>query len=255
MVLAFVGDSTMSSLCAMRVPTHTAHTYIWSSPRLPLVYTDSVMERTLRSVREREILALVLLALAFIGVSIFADVHRAALASVIAQGSVFGVAAYVLLTALFVVFIIPLDLVLLIPIGVVVWGPVWTALLSILGWTLGAAVAFGVARRFGAPVVGRFVPLDRVRAVERRLPRGNRFSMVVFFRMLVSVDLLSYALGLFSDMPLGQYVLATALGVAPFGFYFAYAGALPLAYRIAAILSALALATFVIVRYGVPREP
>ncbi|HUY62391.1 MAG TPA: VTT domain-containing protein [Candidatus Paceibacterota bacterium] len=202
-----------------------------------------------------EIAALLLLAITFIAVSVLAERYHAALATLVTQGGILGVAAYILLTAVFVIFIIPLDIALLIPIGAVAWGPLPTALMSIAGWTLGAAIAFLIARRFGEPVVARLIGLERIRAIESRIPKRNLFWMVVLMRILVSVDILSYALGLFSAMPWRSYVVATAIGVAPFGFYFAYTGALPLWYRVAAVAFAVALATLVILRYGVRREP
>jgi len=55
-------------------------------------------------------------------------------------------------------------------------------------------------------------------------------------------------------MSWGSYVLATAIGVSPLGFYFAYAGALPFWYQILAVGIALALAAFGFIRYGGQRE-
>ena len=203
----------------------------------------------------RAVGTLALAVAAFLVVSVVAERNRAVLAALVAHGGAAGIIAFVLLTALFVVFVIPLDLVLLVPLGTAAWGPVMTAFMSIFGWTLGAAIAFSLARRFGAPLVGRIAGLARVHALEARIPRRHRFWGVVVLRLLVSVDVLSYALGLASDMPFAAYLSATALGVVPFGFYFAYAGALPFAYRALAVVAALALATAVVVRYGIAREP
>ena len=60
-----------------------------------------------------------------------------------------GIAAFTLLTAAFVVFLIPLDVSVLIPLAAHVRGPVATALMSVAGWTLGSSVAFLLARRYG----------------------------------------------------------------------------------------------------------
>jgi uncharacterized membrane protein YdjX (TVP38/TMEM64 family) len=203
----------------------------------------------------RQLLPLLLFAALFIAVSVLAERYHAALGVLVTQGGILSIAAYVLLTAVFVIFVIPLDIAFLIPLGAVAWGAIPTALMSIAGWTLGAAAAFLIARRFGEPVVARLIGLERIRAVELRIPKQNLFWIVALLRIFVSVDILSYALGLFSSMPLGAYLVATAIGVTPFGFYFAYTGVLPLGYRIVAVMLALALATFVIVRYGVRREP
>lgn len=203
----------------------------------------------------KQIASLALLALVFVAVSFTAQHYKVGLASIIQSGNVIGPAGFILLTAVFVVFIIPLDIAFLMPIGTTVWGPIPTAFMSIAGWTIGASVAFVIARTFGVSLVEKLIGLERVHAVERRIPKHNLFGSVILLRMLVSVDILSYALGLFSRMPWEQYVLATALGVAPFGFYFAYAGTLPFWYQIVAIAAAAILATVVLMKYGVQREP
>ena len=50
------------------------------------------------------------------------------------------------------------------------------------------------------------------------------FMSVVLLRMVLPVDVLSYALGFFSDISLWRYTTATIIGIAPFAFIFAYAG-------------------------------
>ncbi|HQU08049.1 MAG TPA: VTT domain-containing protein [Candidatus Paceibacterota bacterium] len=198
---------------------------------------------------------LVLIASLFVGVSFLAHVYQSDISYLLHTRGWVSIAGFILLTAIFVVFVIPLDVVLLIPIGAVVWGPVPTAIMSITGWTIGAAVAFGIGRWFGESVVGMLIGTTRIHAIERRIPKTNLFWGVVALRMLVSVDILSYALGIFSTMPLGRYLLATAIGVLPFGFYFAYAGTLPLAYQVLALALALSLAMVALVQYGIRREP
>ena len=194
-------------------------------------------------------------ALIFVVVSYLAHRYQGQLASIVEQSGTLGIIGFIFFTALFVVFIIPLDIAFLIPLGANLWGPVPTALMSIAGWVLGASIAFWIARRFGMPVVEKMIGSKRIDAVQNRIPKHNLFWMVVALRMLVSVDILSYALGLFSQMPWQRYVLATAIGVTPFGFYLAYAGTLPFWYQLVAIAVALAIAAIALVRYGVPREP
>ena len=46
----------------------------------------------------------------------------------------------------------------------------------------------------------------------------------MLLRILIPVDILSYALGLISAMPLSHYILATAIGITPFSFIWSYAG-------------------------------
>lgn len=200
-------------------------------------------------------IALAALASVFVIVSIFAHTYKIEIANVVHTGYGLGEIGFIALTALFVVFVIPLDIVFLIPIGVTLWGPIPTALMSITGWVLGATIAFYIARHWGTPTVKTLVGLKRIRAIERSIPKKNLFWSVVTLRLLISVDILSYALGIFTTMPLGAYVLATAIGVAPFGFYFAWAGTLPVTYQILAIIVALTFAVVAFIRYGVFREP
>jgi uncharacterized membrane protein YdjX (TVP38/TMEM64 family) len=203
----------------------------------------------------KEIASLIVFGIVFVTVSFLAQHYKTQLADIVESGGLVSVGGFVLLTAIFVVFIIPLDIAFLIPIGASLWGPIPTGLMSITGWGLGASIAFGIARFFGVPVVERIIGLEQIRAVAKRIPKHNLFWSVMILRMLVPVDILSYALGLFSTMSWSSYVLATAIGVSPLGFYFAYAGALPFWYQILAVGIALALAAAAFVRYGVQREP
>lgn len=190
----------------------------------------------------------------FVLVSYGASIYKPQLATLVEAGGIWGMAGYVVLTILSVIFVLPLDIPFLIPLGAQLYGAPTTALMSIFGWTIGSGIAFFVARKFGVAIVEKMVGLDRVRAIERRIPTRNLFWSVVGLRMLVSVDILSYALGLFSSLSWSSYLLATAIGVTPFGFYFAYAGTLPLPLQIVAIAAALILATTVVLRYRIPRE-
>lgn len=113
----------------------------------------------------------------------------------------------------------------LIPLASSLFGPFATALISIFGYTVGAIIAFLLAQKVGRPVLRYFLPLEDIEAWERRLPRGVSFWGVVLLRMAVPVDILSYALGLLSALPLKTYTLATFIGVTPFSFIFAYGGA------------------------------
>ena len=60
--------------------------------------------------------------------------------------------------------------------------------------------------------------------------------------MVLPVDILSYALGLFTTIKTWKYILATFIGVIPFAFIFSYAGMVNIYYQIGAfVLAALVL--------------
>ena len=201
---------------------------------------------------KQEFLTGIVLIVAFILVSYGVHRYESDIALVLGNGGISSSIIFIFLTALFVIFIIPLDIVFLVPIGVILWGPVPTALMSIAGWTLGALVAFGIARTYGLPLVRKLVGERRARMFGEHIPIHDLFWSVVFLRLLVPVDLLSYALGLFSQLSWRKYLVATALGVTPFGFFFAFAGTLPFWYQLFALCCVLLLVSFLLIRFVRP---
>lgn len=139
-------------------------------------------------------------------------------------GSPLGALSFVVLLAIAVV-IAPVTVLPVIPLASSVFGGLLTGILSILGWTIGAVVAFLLARHIGRPVLRYFVELEKIDALEKRFSATEEFMSLVFLRMIIPVEVLSYAAGFLTKMPLRTYALATAIGVAPFSFIFAYGGA------------------------------
>lgn len=137
------------------------------------------------------------------------------------------------------IVIAPISAMPLLSIASNLWGWILAAILSIVGWTIGALIAFEIARKYGVPLVNKFVSLKKIEQVERRIPKQNIFWSIVFLRMVIPVDILSYALGLFSEISRNKYFLATLIGVSPFAFVFAYAGEMPFYYQIIAFSIAL----------------
>ena len=88
----------------------------------------------------------------------------------------------------------------LIPVAARVLGPVAAALATTAGWT-----------------AGRFIPEDL-------------FWSIVFVRLVLPMDVISYVLGLFTDIRWATYVGATALGLTPSAVLLAYVGKLPNGY-------------------------
>jgi uncharacterized membrane protein YdjX (TVP38/TMEM64 family) len=142
-----------------------------------------------------------------------------------------GMVLYVFITVMTVV-IAPLSSFPLIPVATSLWGVGWTAVLSIVGWTTGSMIAFFLSRKYGIRLLEKFISLEKIEAVRRVIPSENIFWTVVLLRMSMPVDILSYALGLFSSLGWRKYLLATLVGVTPFAFLFAYAGTLPLRYQV-----------------------
>lgn len=111
----------------------------------------------------------------------------------------------------------------LLPLATRSYGVLLTALLSALGWWLGALLAFQIAR-LGRRYLERVTSLDAVDRLEGRIPPDIGFGGIVLLRILFPVDLVSYALGLLKRLSFTIYAVASAIGVLPFALVWSYAG-------------------------------
>ncbi len=194
-------------------------------------------------INKKEIIAIIFLVifltLAFFTIRYYSDWVREATT----EAGVWGMFLYVIITVLAVV-VAPISTLPLVIIAASAWGHLMAAILSIIAWTLGAVIAFILARVFGRPLVAMLVNLERVRAIENKIPQKNFFWSVVFLRMVLPVDILSYGLGLFSNMKFLPYFTSTIIGVIPFAFIFSYSTKLPVFYQILIIAFAFAVAAW-----------
>ena len=105
-----------------------------------------------------------------------------------------------------------------------IWGVWVAAIYNVIGWSIGAAVAFWLARQFGKSFLSRFVSLKKIESYEQKIPKNLEFLGIVLLRMVIPVDILSYALGFLSTISFSRYMSATVIGVTPFAIVFAYGG-------------------------------
>lgn len=178
---------------------------------------------------------------AFVGViavfavsSYFSFRYAEELKGLVQLRGIFGMAAYVALEVSSIV-IMPITTLPLLPVAVVLWGSFLAGVLSIIGWMIGGFIAFKLARKYGKQFVLRFVKIQEIERIEKSIPPGKVFWAIVILRMSLPVDLLSYALGLFTNISLKSYMIATFIGIAPFAFIFSYSAALPVWYQTAVI--------------------
>ena len=176
----------------------------------------------------------------FVAATLFAQTYATSLETYLSGASTQSMLAYVLITVTGTV-LAPISTIPLIPIAAQSWGWFTTGILSIVGWVIGSQIAFLVARHYGTRFVKHFVPLRKIQNYEATLSAQNLFWTVVLLRLVVPVDVLSYALGLFSTMTARSYLLATTIGVTPFAFIFAYTGTLPPGLQIMVITEILLL--------------
>lgn len=168
----------------------------------------------------------VISAVAFLGVCLMfaiSDSTRDLLNHLVKEPTFFDGLIFVICLAAAVIFM-PLTAMPLIPMGSMIFGPLVTSLLSIVGWTVGAVGAFLVSRYMARPLVSKVSDLEGLDKFINNYTGKTRFVLIVLLRLTIPVDIGSYALGLTSGVRLLEYTLATIIGVTWFSFAFAYLG-------------------------------
>jgi uncharacterized membrane protein YdjX (TVP38/TMEM64 family)/rhodanese-related sulfurtransferase len=107
--------------------------------------------------------------------------------------------------------------------GGALFGPVWGTVWNLLGATLGATLAFVIARSLGADWVAQRLGGRLRRLVDGVAEEGWRFVALMRLVPLVPFNLLNYALGL-TRIPLGAYVLASAVCMLPGAIAYTWLG-------------------------------
>lgn len=156
---------------------------------------------------------------------------------IIGVKSLLGMALFVAVFILSIVFT-PVSAMPIIPIGTRLWGIAISTALSVTGWTIGAMIAFNLARKFGRPYVSKIVSLEKIEKVEKFIPEKNIFWAIFFFRAVTPFDGLSYILGLITKISPRTYFWATLLGLIPFCLTMSYLGSLPTIFLIVSLIIA-----------------
>ncbi len=174
----------------------------------------------------------------FIVISQLSQKYSPELEKLVFLDGAFGMAFYVFLLVLAIVFA-PLGVGFLLPVVSNLWGPFLAGTLSVVGWTIGAVIAFFLARKYGLALVLKFFSMKKIDEIMEKMPKKYAFWSMVFLRMSLPVDILSYALGLLRSIKFTPYLFSTILGIAPFSYIFAYSATLPIWYQI--LISVLGL--------------
>lgn len=146
-----------------------------------------------------------------------------------------GKIVYVCITVLATV-VAPISSIPLMAAAVGLWGFFAGAVLSILGWFIGSSIAFELSRAFGQKFVLRFLNAHSQDTLQHMVTQDYTMMSLILLRMSVPVDVLSYALGLFSEVGRKKYYIATALGIIPFGFVLAFFGTIEYRFQIAILV-------------------
>jgi uncharacterized membrane protein YdjX (TVP38/TMEM64 family) len=117
---------------------------------------------------------------------------------------------------------LPLSALPLLPLATRIFGVWLTAFLNILGWWIGCLIAFQIAR-LGRPYLEKFTSLAAVDRMEKKIPKDIGFAGIVILRMILPVDVTSFALGLLKNLSFSMYAIASLIGIIPFAFIWSHA--------------------------------
>lgn len=158
------------------------------------------------------------------------------------KGNVLGIIIYIAILIVSAV-IAPIDLVFLMPVASAAWGVVPAALLSLIGWTLGSSIVFFLCRRYGVQLIKKLLPLEKINKYERIMPKKNVFLSIIFLRIAMPIDIISYAIGLLTKIRFAPFFFSTLIGFTPLAFFLAYVGTLPMEMQIIGIILFLLIVT------------
>jgi uncharacterized membrane protein YdjX (TVP38/TMEM64 family) len=170
----------------------------------------------------KSIIGISVLIILYLAVSYFVRANSTAILAFINQSYFMGALGFLILMIIDVVFL-PIAIPF-IPASLNIYGIVPTILITTLGWTFGAVIAFFIARRYGMNVVRRFISQQGIEEIQDLMPSKNLFWTIIAFRILLPMDLGSYALGIFTRVKTKEYTLATLLGVIPSSIYLSFIG-------------------------------
>jgi uncharacterized membrane protein YdjX (TVP38/TMEM64 family) len=136
---------------------------------------------------------------------------------------VLGPIVYILVVTLTIV-VAPLHTAPIVPLGAGIWGVPLMTFYIMMGWLLGATLAFLIARYLGRPVLKHFVSVKKIDEYEKYIPEDAEFMAILLLRIAIPFDFMNYAIGLFSRIRFEKYITATAVGFLPYAYLSSIAG-------------------------------
>jgi uncharacterized membrane protein YdjX (TVP38/TMEM64 family) len=155
-----------------------------------------------------------------------------------------GLAIFIFLNVAGIVFA-PLTVIPLVVVVAGVWGGFVASLSVWIAWVLGSVFSFLLARVVGVRVISRFISMNELYKFEKRFSFVSSFWGVFFLRMIIPVEILSYGLGIFSQIGFWRYTVASMLGLIPVSIVFGYLGVLDFVFQL--VLGLIVLNGFLIV--------
>lgn len=124
----------------------------------------------------------------------------------------------------------------LVPPAVYAWGPVTCAALLWAGWMLGGLASYGLAYRFGEPVMRWMAPGKSIERYQARIRENVSFGFILLFQLALPSEIPGLVLGL-ARFPLSRYLMALALAELPYAIGTTLLGASFVSRRFGLLLS------------------
>lgn len=186
----------------------------------------------------------ILIVVIFIASSFVSQQYSEFLQEFILKNKLIGMLAYSTAVVLAIV-VAPLTSIPFVPLVVGSWGVFWTVVVSVVSWTVGSMAAFWIARKFGIGIVKKFIPsTDKKRFFYENIPEERVFWYLIFLRIVIPVDILSYMLGLFTHVRWKLFIFTTLIGVIPVIIFLSFFGSIPFLYQIISFASGILIILF-----------
>lgn len=186
-----------------------------------------------------------LLVISFLLISYYVEVNKDFLEANLSFG-IGGMIIYFFLICLEVV-LAPVSILPLVPVASFLWGSFTAFLLTLGGWILGSVIAFLIARRLGVPLLEKVTSVKEINKFQRFIPKKNQFLGVIVIRLFIPFDIMSYAIGFFSNISLKKYIIASLIGQIPSAFVLTFFGDIPTTIKL--ILFGIGIATLLAIAF------
>ncbi|MDQ3289815.1 MAG: TVP38/TMEM64 family protein [Bacteroidota bacterium] len=121
-------------------------------------------------------------------------------------------------------FLVVINVVALMVVAVLAYGPVWGSVISIVGIFVASTVGYLLGRGLGPATIGKFLGEKNQKKVEEQVERYGIWAVVLArISPLISNDAISIVAGIVK-MPFSKFILATAAGIIPLTILIAYLG-------------------------------
>ncbi len=101
-------------------------------------------------------------------------------------------------------------------IGANLFGPVSATVYGLLAYIFGSTINLCIGRYFGKTILKKFSLLNKVEAVEKKIPKNFEFITIILMRLIPNptFDIISYASGL-TRITIPMFMLAVGIGSVP----------------------------------------